>query len=112
MWMLSGYWSLNLLNVKTTLVIVPTMPVTTIGEGYRLLLVAGPTSGIAIVLVLANLAARAGGGITVITKFVLALFVPSLTVTVFVTVPISPNVGVTVMYQSPSIKYRKTILSA
>ena len=60
---------------------------------------AAPTSGIEITLVLTNLAAPGGGGVTVITKFVLTLFVPSLTVNVFVAVPVWPNAGTNVKYQ-------------
>ena len=41
---------------------------------------------------MANLAAPAGGGKTVMTKLVLALKTPSLTVTVLVAVPVWPNV--------------------
>src|SRR6185436_585303 len=85
-----------LLKVRLMLVIAPSIPVTLIVEGYGFAL---PTAGMLIAFVLANLAVPGGGGLTVRTKLVLAVFVPSLTVTVFVAVPVSPKVGANVRYQ-------------
>jgi hypothetical protein len=87
------------------LVIAPFIPATIFVEGYG---PAAPTSGIEIALVLANLAAPGGGGLTVTTKSALVVLVPSLTVNVFVAVPVWPNVGTKVKYQcGPSASNKK-----
>jgi hypothetical protein len=85
-------------------VIVPVLPETRFVEGYAL---AVPAGGNEIGMLLTNLAAP-DGKLTVSTKLVFTVFVPSLTNTVQVALPVTPNAGVTVMYQwGPSASKRK-----